>query len=111
MRYSSLKTTVRNLTDHAVFFGFLGSHGKLLDSMEEYTEDGDLIAKLTTNRRFRRAFNSFQTALTSGTLALVSTPKDHHYDETVDATKVIKIDNGVVSGEDASWGGYSSSQS
>lgn len=96
MRFSRYSTTVRNITNRPVFFGFLGPHGRTLLPGEEFTEKGDLLSRCTKKRR---AFSSLNHALQEGLLALVSTPKDHIYDEGADETRVLQIDNGIVSAE------------
>lgn len=104
----NFKTKVRNMSGKEAFFGFLGPRGKRLAAGEEYTEDGDLRQKFAgrTQGRQRKALLA---ALSNGDLAIVSSPPPLFYDETLDVTKTIKVDNNTVSATDPSWGAYSSS--
>jgi hypothetical protein len=103
-----LKTVVRNMTGREAFFGFLGPRGKRLAAGEEFEIDGDprqAFAGVTQGRK-RRALLA---ALDAGNLVIVRTPSPLFYDETLDVTKKLKVDNNTVSAADPSWGAYSSS--
>ena len=108
MSFASIQTKVRNISSKSLFFGYLGAHGVRLAPGEEYSQDGDLVAKLSSNPRKVRQLNGLKADLDS-VLAIVGTPKDHFYDETKDATKVLQVDNGVITAVDPSYGAYSSS--
>jgi hypothetical protein len=104
----NLKTLVRNMTGREAFFGFLGPRGKRLAAGEEYELDGDprqSFAGVTQGRKRRALLN----ALDNGDLVIVRTPPPLFYDETLDVTKTIKVNNNTVSATDPSWGAYSSS--
>jgi len=102
------QTKVRNLTGKTVFFGFFPPRGKRLAPGEEYVFDGDLrqFFAAITKKRYRV---SLYNALKAKAVAIVSTPSQHYYDETLDVTKILTIDNGVVTVADPCTGGYSSS--
>lgn len=102
------KTKVRNMTGREAFFGFLPPRGKRLAAGETYTFDGDLrqFYAAITKKRYQR---SLYAALQAGILVIESTPSQHHYDETLDVTKIIKVVNGSASVADPCTGGYSSS--
>lgn len=106
---SSLKTKVRNISGGSRFFSYLGSHGITLTAGQEYEENGDLVTKIANSKQNRRWFTALEADLSNSKLAIVSTVKDHFYDETTDETKVLQVDNGTVSVVDPTWGSYSSS--
>jgi len=108
MPNTSLQTKVRNVSNKDLSFPFLGAHGVRLAAGDEYVQDGDLIASLS-GRRMRRRLHGLLSALSLGLLALVHTPAQHYYDETLDVTSILTIDNGVVIVTSPSWGSYSSS--
>lgn len=107
--YDSLQTKVRNTSGKTLAFSYLPPHGKSLADGEEATFDGDLLALLSSNPRFKRKLAAFKADLASGRLALVNTPAPHAFDATLDITKVIGVDNGAVVATNPSWGTYSSS--
>ncbi len=104
-----LYTTLRNMRDRATFFGFLPPHGRRLGACEEITVAGDMMSwfkRQTEQSRYRR---SFEAALENGDLALVRSPSVHLYDATLDATRILELDNGTFVTADPCWGQYSSS--
>lgn len=103
-----LETKVRNMTGKKATFGFLPPHGKTLAAGEEYTFFGSLTGLLQaiTSKRKRTAF---ENALKNGYIVVVSSPSIFLYDETLDVTKTIKVDNGSVSTADPCGVAYSSS--
>lgn len=108
---ASLVTKVRNTSGEEKTFGYLrNGMGKTLAAGEEYEEPGDLAQKiLARGPRGEREIVAYNNDLEAGRLSLVSSPKDHFYDETADGTKVLKVDNDTVSAVNPSWGQYSSS--
>lgn len=106
MSFINHQTKVRNMSGRTQFFGYLGRHGVELADGEEMTLDGDLLALLSNHKR---KYDSYKADLESGDLAVVSTPAQHFYDETLDVTKVLKVDNNTVSAADPAVGAYSSS--
>lgn len=102
------ETKVRNMTGRTAVFGFLPPHGKRLEAGEEYSFFGDFAALMSAIGSQRKR-ESFKTAIVAGDIAVVTTPAQHYYDETLDVTKVIDVDNGAVSVADPCWGAYSSS--
>lgn len=101
-------TKVRNMTGKTAFFGYLPPRGKRLAPGETYVFNGDLrqFYAAVTKKRYQTAlFN----ALKDGDLVIEHTPAEHHYDETLDVVKVVKVNNGSVAAADPCTGGYSSS--
>lgn len=66
-------TKVRNTTDKNLYFGYLGAHGRYVNAGETYDHKGNLINQLS-ERRKKRAFDSFTTALEAGEIEIVHTP-------------------------------------
>jgi hypothetical protein len=103
-----LYTTVRNLSPNETFFGFLPPHGKRLACGESISVWGDLrdwLNRYTPNQRARR---SLENALTSGLLAIVSTPCVVAYDAVHDYSKILTLSAGSLAAADPCWGAYSS---
>ncbi len=108
-------TTVRNISGVEKTFGFLGKHSKRLEAGEQYTVPGNIIDQLAKEPR---KFNAMERAVAGftdqagndvdPTLAIVSTPAVHLYDDTADDTKVLTLDNGTLGKSDPCWGAYSS---
>lgn len=99
---TSLYTTVKNTSGVAKVFGFLGERGKRLAVDESYTQRGNLISKLGAQTSKRR-FQALERSLEEGRLEIISTPGVHVYDATLDETKVLAIDNGILGVVDPTW--------
>lgn len=110
MALHTLETKVRNLSGATKYFSFLGKHGVTLEDGEEFIVLGDLLAKLSAQRRTVK-YNTLIAALTAGDIAIVQTPSQHYFDATRDETKILEIVNGAVVIDDPEAGAYSSSQS
>jgi hypothetical protein len=109
---ASMYSTVRNVDSAEKYFGFLPPHGRRLASGEEITVWGDIqhhLTKLTPNNRAKRSLESALDTSDGAALALVASPAVHLYDETLDETKILTLDNGSFAAADPSWGAYSSS--
>jgi len=89
-------------------FGFLPPHGKRLAAGDEYTFFGSMpgLLQAITSKRKREAFI---TSVKAGDIAIVSSPSPFFYDETLDVTKTIKVDNNSISTADPCGVNYSSS--
>ena len=103
---ASLTTTLRNISNKTLSFGFIPPHGRRLTPGQSISIDGDIRSLLADNPRKFAALND---ALLDGLIALVDTPDEHFFDPTLDITQVLKVDNSVVSVQNPSWGLYSSS--
>ena len=106
-----LYSTVRNISSAEKFFGFLPPHGRRLACGEELSIWGDIqhyLARYTPNDRGRR---SLEEALAGDTpvMVLVKSPAPHLFDETLDETQILTLDNGTFVAADPCWGAYSSS--
>ena len=102
---ASLTTVVRNVSGRTLSFGCL-PRSKRLAPGDHYTIDGCLLTLLQGNKRKVQALHR---ALTTGLLAIVSSPNPHLYDDTRDETKVLSLVNGTLGVANPSWGDYSSS--
>ena len=106
-----LYTTVRNIASSEKYFGFLPPHGRRLACGEELSFWGDIqhyLARYTPNERARR---SLEEALAGDNkaIAIVKSPAVHLFDETLDQTQILVLDNGTLATADPCWGSYSSS--
>lgn len=102
---ANLTTKVRNISSKTCTFACL-PRSKRLAPGEEYTFDGDIFAALKGNRRKLKGLTD---ALRNRLLAIVNTPNVHLFDDTLDNTKVLSLNNGTLGVTDPSWGAYSSS--
>lgn len=103
-----LYTTLRNTSGAAMYFGFLPPHGRTLDDGEEISVFGDVTSLFRGQPANNRAKRSFEAALDAGNLAIIKTPAVHLYDETLDQTKMLTLDNDSFAVADPCWGSYSS---
>lgn len=103
---SCINTTVRNVSGHALYFGFLGPRGKSLEDGEEYSVLGGFDALL--NRNDQRTRDLFKAAIEAGVLDVIETPHPHFLDHTTHLVKQIDVDNGAVVVHDPCWGTFSS---
>lgn len=106
---ASLQTKVRNTHTTSLYYSYLGSHGVRLAAGAEHTEDGDLVSKINSGRAAKRRLTALNADLAADRIAIVSTPKDHFYDEEADETKILRVHSGAITAIDPSWGAYSSS--
>jgi len=103
-----LYSTVRNIAASEKFYGFLPPHGKRMACGEELAVWGDIqhwLTRFTPNERERR---SLEYALDNDYLVVVNTPAVHLFDDTLDETKILTLDNGSFAAADPCWGAYSS---
>jgi hypothetical protein len=101
----SLSTVLRNVSEKTKVFGCFKRSYRLAPG-QELTIPGDVFASLQGDVR---KIKVLQDLLTEGVLAIVKSPNVHLYDEGLDITKVLKLNNGTLATEDPSWGAYSSS--
>ena len=106
---TGLYTTLRNMLSTEKFFSFFPPHGRRLAAGEEITVLGDLGRWIQSKRFDGRARRSFEAALAAGSLVIVKTPDVILYDETLDVSKKLSLDNSAFSDVDPDWGAYSSS--
>lgn len=108
---AGLYSTVRNMLPREVYLGFLPPHGKRIAAGEEVTVFGDVQTHFYRQTHNGRGQRSLENALKNGTLVIVKSPAVHLYDETLDETKVLSLNNGSFVAADPLWGSYSSSAS
>jgi hypothetical protein len=107
-----LFTTVKNVSGSEKYFGFLPPHGKRLAANEEVTILGDLVTRVARSGPHsytKRPGDALQRALLADLLVIMKTPAVHLYDETLDETKALSLDNGSLGVVDPCWGSFSSS--
>jgi hypothetical protein len=106
-----LYSTVRNMLNREVYYGFLPPHGRRLASGEEVTVFGDIqhhFARQTANDRGRRSFEA-AIGKADPDIVIAKSPDLHLVDATTDETRVISLSAGVFTTVDPCWGTYSSS--
>lgn len=116
---SDFFTTVRNVSPNTLFFGFLPPNGRRLASGESFSFFGSfdsyLIEMGVVNDRKRR---SLEAAIYGDTakdldpvLVVVKSPAVLVYDDTLDQTKKVAVNNGALVIRDPACYEYSSSLS
>jgi hypothetical protein len=108
MDMSCLYSTVKNVSGGTKKFGFLPPHGRELDNNEEFTVFGDIRQQLGGNRGSERSVArrdnaAFEAAIDAGDLELISTPSQILQDATTNASKMLQLDNTVLSTVDPCW--------
>jgi len=100
-----LYSTVKNVSGKTRKHGFLPPHGRSLTNNEEFTVYGDVRQAVINRNRTSslRNISAFEAALARGDLVIVETPSPILQDVTTDATKMLKLDNGVLSAIDPCW--------
>jgi hypothetical protein len=104
-----LCTTVRNLNDHATYFGFLGRPGKTLAAHAEVSIWGSITSWLLRYTPDVRAQRSLAAALAADVLAIVQTPAVHLWDDALYVTKVLTLSSSTLADTDPCWGSFKSS--
>lgn len=109
-----LTTVVQNISGGEIIASFLPPHGRRLAAGEKIVIEGDLMAILagdnrTAPSRIRALRNALGLQGNAAVLQIERSPTPFLYDETLDVTKTIKVDNNTVSAADACTGAYSSS--
>ncbi len=105
-----LYTTIRNISEKTLFFGFLPPHGKKLAPGEEIVIPGDIQSYFNRQTHHGRHQRSFENALAgdSPVIALEETPSVHLFDSVLDRTKILDLANGSLIARDPCWGSYTS---
>jgi hypothetical protein len=110
-----LYSTVQNITEVEMSFGFLGDHGRRLAPAQAYSVRGNIIDYIAKDPRKFEAFERAVAGFTdqngnavAPTLALLATPAQFLYDPTRHTTKVATLINGVLGFADGCWGAQSS---
>lgn len=106
MSTTCLYSVVKNTSGTTKTFGFLPPHGRTLDNNEEFTVFGDIRQNLGGNQGTersvrRRAEASFEAAVESGDLQILSTPNLIIQDG--DDPKMIQSAGGELSAVDPCW--------
>lgn len=93
-----LYTYVKNISGERRTFSFLPPHGVTLDNDEEYGFLGEpsLAVSRGDYRRGAKYLAAFKASVARGDLAVVSTPSPVIVDATTDASKVVRVNNGVL---------------
>lgn len=100
-----LHTTVRNTSGSRQFFSFLGRHGVWLNDDSEYSQWGSLPDQVSQKHGglAARYEEGLKTALEEEELTIVSLPAPILYDETLDQSVQIVVDNGAISQAAVCW--------
>ena len=102
--HSCLVTTLKNASGQEKFFGFIPPHGKRLDADEEINVFGDIKEAVNRGDRFgNRNMQALLDALDRGDIEIISTPLPIAFDETLQVSKVMGIDNGALYLSDPCW--------
>lgn len=109
-----LTTVVQNISGGEVIASFLPPHGRRIAAGEKIVFEGDLMAQLAGDHRaspsrIRALRNALGLQGNAAVLQIERSPTPFMYDETLDVTKTVKIDNNSVSAADPCTGAYSSS--
>lgn len=109
-----LTTVVQNISDNEVVASFLPPHGRRLAVGQKVIFEGDLVAQLSGDSRAAPSrIGALRTALglngKAAVLAIERSPTPFLYDDTLDVTKTLKVNNGSVVVADPCSGAYSSS--
>lgn len=111
MSNTHLYSTVKNTSGATRYFGYLPPHGLKLDDDEEVTILGHIQEAIIRNQRVtsKRTQDAFLADMTARNLDIKNTPNPVLYDETVDRTRLLRLDNDSLGTVDASWDPSSSS--
>lgn len=97
-------TTVKNISGGTKRFGFLPPHGMELAADEEVAVFGDIREAVNRGDRFgKRWMDALANALENNELDIVNSPAPIFYDETLDNSKILVVDNGAVALDDPCW--------
>lgn len=104
-----LYSTVRNTSGGRKKFGFLPPHGRELAANEEFTVYGDIKEAIIRFERTeaRRSIIAFENAIQRGDLTIINTPNPILEDQTTNASKMVRLNNGTLGVVDPCW--YTSS--
>lgn len=100
------ETTFKNTSGATRHFAFLGPHGKTLAADAEVSFLGnpmDVMHSFGPGTGSQRRLEALKRALIAGYLEIVKTPTPVLYDETLDQSKQLKLDNDKLYAADPSW--------
>ena len=102
--HSCLVSVLRNTSGQRKTFGFIPPHGKTLAANEEISVFGNILEAINRGDRFgNRHMNALLDALDLGLITIVSTPAPILFDETLQTSHILGIDNGNVVISDVCW--------
>ena len=102
--HSCLVSVLRNTSGQIKTFGFIPPHGKKLGVAEEISVFGNILEAINRGDRFgNRHMNALLDALDRGDIVIVSTPAPILFDETLQTSHILGIDNGNVVIADPCW--------
>lgn len=102
--HSCLVSVLRNTSGQTKRFGFIPPHGKQLEAAEEISVFGNILEAINRGDRFgNRHMNALLGALDRGDITIVSTPAPILFDETLQTSHILEIDNGTVGIADPCW--------
>jgi len=97
-------TEVRNSTLLSRKYAFLPPHGRTLAAGETVLVLGDLRSRVANHPDSRlRSQKALETALSDDTLDIIRTPEPILYDQTTDASRMLKLAGGVLVLDDPCW--------
>ena len=100
---SCLTTVVKNTSGVVLTVACWPPHGRTFAIGESVTLQGDLMSYLVSKGRPTRVISTIQGLLTTGKLAIVSTPAPIMYDSVLDRTSMLTVNNGALYAKDPCW--------
>jgi len=102
--HSCLMSVLRNTSGVEMFFGFIPAHGRRLAAAEEISVFGNILEAVNRgDRSGNRHMNALLDSLDRGDITIVSTPAPVLFDETLQTSHILGIDNGNVVISDVCW--------
>jgi hypothetical protein len=102
-------STIKNITNYTMFFGFIPPHGKKLAPGQEAQVYGSIWDMWNAWRGTqKRQWDSFCNCLAQGIIALVRTPKDHFWDSGDGDVNILDVHSNAVAVINPCWGAYTS---
>jgi hypothetical protein len=99
-----LQTVVQNTSGHERSFGYLPPHGKRLGVDEIVEIDGNLFDRINARGGpAKRMMDSLKRDIANGVIKIISTPGALVQDATTGNTKILGLDNSVVTVNDPCW--------
>jgi hypothetical protein len=101
---SCLYSTVKNTSGAEAHFPFLGSNGVNLAEDGEYSQWGDIRERVANIfGGFGRQEESLEGCLVDGSLTIVKTPPPILYDETLDQSVMLVVDDDTLAAAPVCW--------
>lgn len=97
MAINNTVTRIKNTSGGKRIFSFLPENGRTLEADAVLELQGPINFKTQNHRA------AFYAALEAGVITILQTPAEVHYDETLEAPKVLNVDNGAAAVADPSW--------